>query len=472
MPAPPIVRRPHVAASGIVLLLAVAMLAPRDAADDRARAESAPTGIFKLDHLIFIVQENRSFDHYFGTFPGADGLPTVDGRPHACVPDPVLHRRSCVYHTHRDLQNAGPHNHRSAMVAVDGGRMDGFIRSLPATPRWCVDRTKPRCGGFVGPELQPDVMSYHTAREIPNYWAYARNFVLQDRMFAPTDSWTLPSHLFLVSGWSAACTDPLDAMTCTSNIGMKDRALVYRYGDPTPKYGWTDVTYLLATHDVSWAYYVAPGTCPFPPSCLGSAGRAGITRASKNPLAGFVDVWQDRQRRNIRPHTDYYAAAAAGTLPAVSWIMPADRTSEHPEAARVEPGMAYVTRLINAAMRGPDWDTTAIFLTWDDWGGFYDHVVPPEVDANGYGLRVPGITISPYAKTGFIDDQTLSFDAYLKLIEDRFLDGQRLDPATDGRPDPRPTVREAWSGLGDLRAEFDFTQAPRPPLILDPNPFK
>jgi len=121
-------------------------------------------------------------------------------------------------------------------------------------------------------------------------------------------------------------------------------------------------------------------------------------------------------------------------------------------------------------MRGPDWDTTAIFLTWDDWGGFYDHVVPPEVDGNGYGLRVPGILISPYARAGYVDDQTLSFDAYLKLIEDRFLGGQRLDPATDGRPDPRPTVREDVAILGDLSSEFDFGQPPRPPLILDPRP--
>jgi phospholipase C len=128
-----------------------------------------------------------------------------------------------------------------------------------------------------------------------------------------------------------------------------------------------------------------------------------------------------------------------------------------------------VTRLINAAMSGPDWDSTAIFLTWDDWGGFYDHVVPPHVDRNGYGLRVPGLVISPYAKEGSIDDTTLSFDSYLRLIEDRFLDGQRLDPRTDGRPDSRPTVRERLAG--DVTNAFDFHQAPRDPVILDPWPW-
>jgi phospholipase C len=133
--------------------------------------------------------------------------------------------------------------------------------------------------------------------------------------------------------------------------------------------------------------------------------------------------------------------------------------------------MAYVTRLINSAMRGPDWDSTAIFLTWDDWGGFYDHVPPTEVDKLGYGIRVPALVISPYARKGYVDHQTLSFDAYLKLIEDRFLGGERLDPDTLSRPDSRKVVREALDVLGDLAGSFDFTQEPRPPLILDPTPF-
>jgi phospholipase C len=122
-------------------------------------------------------------------------------------------------------------------------------------------------------------------------------------------------------------------------------------------------------------------------------------------------------------------------------------------------------------MRSPAWEETAIFLTWDDWGGFYDHVEPPRIDLNGYGIRVPGIMISPWAKAGSIDSQTLSFDAYLRLIEDLFLGGQRLDPATMSRPDSRPTVRENVPILGDLLNEFDFEQEPLAPLILDPTPF-
>ena len=121
-----------------------------------------------------------------------------------------------------------------------------------------------------------------------------------------------------------------------------------------------------------------------------------------------------------------------------------------------------MTSLINAVMQGPDWNSTAIFLAWDDWGGFYDHVTPPIVDINGYGIRVPGLVISPYAKKGVIDHQTLSFDAYVKFIEDVFLKGQRLDPDTDGRPDPRPSVRETMSILGDLLERLRFHAGPAP----------
>ena len=118
----------------------------------------------------------------------------------------------------------------------------------------------------------------------------------------------------------------------------------------------------------------------------------------------------------------------------------------------------------------PDWNSTAIFLTWDDWGGFYDHVPPPQVDQNGYGIRVPAIVISPYAKRGNIDHQTLSFDAFNKFIEDDFLGGQRLDPRNDGRPDPRPDVRENEPMLGDLVRDFDFNRRPSPPDPLPLNP--
>ena len=188
-----------------------------------------------------------------------------------------------------------------------------------------------------------------------------------------------------------------------------------------------------------------------------------------NPLPWFDTVRQDHQLRNIAPYERFLGAARSGNLRAVSWITPSQMVSEHPPAL-ISNGQAWVTSTINAVMRSPQWDSTAIFLTWDDWGGFYDHVAPPHVDENGYGLRVPGLVISPYARRGYIDHQVLSFDAYLKFIEDDFLRGARIDPKTDGRPDPRPDVREKARILGNLAADFDFTHPPRAPFLLPPRP--
>ena len=429
-----------------------------------------PEGIFKLDHLIFIVQENRSFDHYFGAYPGVDGFRFEGGEPADCVPDPILQKESCVYRTSAERYKGGPHNRHSAVTAINGGAMNGFVNALPPTGRWCAERSDPECAPFLGPELQPDVLSYVTRSTIPNYWAYADEYVLQDRMFAPTDGWTLPAHLFLVSGWSASCLNPRDPMSCVSNVDLKEDDERWQYGEE-PIYAWTDITWLLDRFDVPWAYYVAPGTCSFPPCEDDADEEAGKTPSAKNPLPGFATLEETGQQENIRDHHDFLRAAEKGTLPSVSWIVPGNAASEHPQSSKgISAGMAYVTRMVNAVMEGPAWDRSAIFLTWDDWGGFYDHVLPPLIDENGYGLRVPGLLISPYAKRGYIDSQMLTFDAYLKFIEDRFLGGQRLDPETDGRPDSRPTVREEVAILGDLALSFDFERPPREPLILDPTP--
>ena len=318
-------------------------------------------------------------------------------------------------------------------------------------------------------------MGYHDRREIPNYWAYADNYVLQDRMFESAASWSLPSHLYMVSGWSATCR-PGDPMSCVDALQGPQRLIVDENGTPImiPDYPWTDITYLLHRNNITWAYYLAEGDqpdcaddamfCPLQPQEV-------VVPQIWNPLPWFDTVRQNDQVKNVQAIDRYYAAARSGTLPQVVWITPNQTVSEHPPA-RVSVGQAFTTSIINAAMEGPDWNSTAIFVSWDDWGGFYDHVVPPRVDVNGYGIRVPGITISPYAKKGYIDHQTLSHDAYLKFIEDDFLNGSRLDPATDTRPDSRPTVRENVPILGNLVNDFDFSQEPRPPLVLPLYPKK
>ena len=422
-----------------------------------------------LKHLVFIVQENRSFDHYFGTFPGANGFPMRNGRPSVCVPDPIAHACVRPYHTSEQLQEGGPHAQRHSELDVNGGRMDGFVRTVVDSPLYCADhRDASRCRDYLGPQGQPDVMSYHTAKEIPNYWRYAKTFVLQDRMFAPADSWTLPAHLFLVSAWAARCSDAHDPMSCVSNLELVDQFHTMRSHEDVPIWAWTDITYLLWEQGIEWGYYVGDDTCFFDP-CPDQGQRRTVSQ--QNPLPWFTTIRETGQMDRIQDHAKFYKAAANGTLPSVSWVMPYNGVGEHPASgAPIWRGQAHVTHVVNALMKGPDWNETAVFLTWDDWGGFYDHVRPPRVDLNGYGIRVPGLLISPWARAGLIDSQTLSFDAYLKLIEDLFLDSERLNPATLSRPDSRPTVREKASILGDLLKEFDFGQEPLPPLILDPSP--
>jgi phospholipase C len=427
----------------------------------RSSASAAgDTGIHKITHVIVIMQENRSFDEYFGTYPGADGIPKG-----VCVPDPQ--RGSCQrpYHDPSDQNLGGPHRAQDATTDIDGGRMNGFVHAAEVARGSCAGASAHRC--TKGPI---DVMGWKNASDIPNYWAYAKNFVLQDHMFESVASWSAPSHLYIVSAWSAHCSRPGIASSCVSDIG--DNPDDDRASGKTPGYAWTDLTYLLHKHGISWRYYVAQGTQPDcddgAMTCAPKPQHVG-TPEIWNPLPDFVTVHQDGQLGNIQPVSSYFAAARSGRLPAVSWIVPNQQYSEHPPAL-VSDGQFWVTSLIDAAMRSPDWKSTAIFLAWDDWGGFYDHVKPPRVDGNGYGLRVPALVISPYARRGLVDHQTLSFDAYLKFIEDDFLGGQRLNPRTDGRPDPRPTVREALPGLGDLVKDFDFTQSPRPPLILPPRP--
>jgi phospholipase C len=441
----------------------------------KVNAFAVPPAIHKIKHVIMIMQENRSFDSYFGTYPGVDGITMKGGVPTVCVPNP---KGPCVrpYHDMSDRNGGGPHGLSDAIVDINGGKMDGFVLQRDRAATNCTNVYDPACSG-VGP---PDVMGYHTGAEIPNYWAYASNYVLQDHMFEPVKAWSLPDHLYSVSEWSARCKNQ-SPRSCVNNIvgpyGIQQFQSAVneelKTGKTSIDLAWTDITWLLFAHHVSWAYYVQKGSQP---DCENNSAltckpvaQSAATPGIWNPLPLFGDVQKDHQLNNIKPLGAYLDAAKAGTLPAVSWVVPSQTDGEHPPAS-VHQGQSYVTALINAAMKGPEWDSTAIFLTWDDWGGFYDNVVPPTVDVNGYGLRVPGLVISPYAKQGYIDHQILSSDAYLKFIEDDFLGSARLDPKTDGRPDPRPDVREDEKILGNLLGDFNFNQVPRQPMLLPTNP--
>jgi phospholipase C len=445
----------------------------RTIAVHRSGRSTTVSGIHKIRHVVIIMQENRSFDSFFGTYPGADGIPMKNGVPTVCNPEPITGRCQKPFHDRANRNDGGPHDNIDARKDIDRGRMDGFVRQAhEARARSCrLFINAPQCSRAPA---RPDVMGYHDSHEIPNYWAYARHFVLQDHMFESDASWSLPSHLYMVSAWSAHCTTTGDPTSCRPAV-QDPGSPPHTSQNPTdkvPDYAWTDITYLLHRYHVSWRYYVAKGNQP---DCADNQMFcAPVPQNSKtpgiwNPLPYFDTVRHDHQLADVAPLQDFYRAARSGQLPSVAWITPAQAVSDHPPAL-ITAGQAYVTGLINTIMRSKDWPSTAIFLAWDDWGGFYDHVKPPTVDAQGYGLRVPALVISPYARRAYIDHQTLSFDAYLKFIEDDFLDGARIDPRTDGRPDPRPDVRENARILGNLVHDFDFSQKPRPPLLLPLHP--
>ena len=337
-------------------------------------------GIMNIDHLIFVVQENRSFDHYFGTFPGADGLPrarTVTST--VCVPDPRpgaadgrTTTRTCTTRAARTTSAR-----RGSPFTV--GAMDGSIRALETIPTSCRFTREDACRRATpGPRGQPDVVGYHTSREIPNYWAYARTYGLQDHMFAPSDSWTLPSHLYLVSAWSATCPRPMDPMSCRSDLPSRGTTLpepphwIPADGTPRP-YAWADITWLLSNADVSWAYYVGRGTCVLPP-CLHASPEH---EPDPEPASRVPDREGHQLVREHQAARDVLRGGRSGNLPSVSWVMSSYGNSEHPPDS-ISNGQAWVTKVVNAVMSGPEeqWLHTAIFITWDDWGGFYDHVPP------------------------------------------------------------------------------------------------
>ena len=169
------------------------------------------SGIHKIRHVVIIMQENRSFDSYFGTYPGADGIPMQNGVPTVCVPDAAT--GSCVppFHDTQDVNAGGPHGNANALADINQGKMDGFVAQMATAKHRCQTKYNPACAN-PGP---PDVMGYHNGSDIPNYWSYAHNFVLQDHLFESTDSWSLPSHLYLVSAWSAICASTADPTCCS-----------------------------------------------------------------------------------------------------------------------------------------------------------------------------------------------------------------------------------------------------------------
>jgi phospholipase C len=321
-----------------------------------------------IDHIIFLVQENHSFDNYFGTYPGAEGLPAGLKLP--------MSRRSAVtvapfhFATPTSLTHDMSHAYDVCRQAMNSGKMDQFI---PA-------------------EKSVDTMGYYDGTDIPNYWAFAQHFTLCDQFFSSLPGPSLPNHLYIVAAQSGGVVE-----------NMND--------PPTGGFNFPTLVELLGSYQVSWKYYVGMNPQAF---------------HLWNPLAGFKTFMSSQALREHLVGTDqYFQDLRGGTLPAVSWIVPNREESDHPPAD-IQVGMWYVTDLVNALMKSPYWQNTALVLTWDDYGGFFDHVAPPAVDKYGLGPRVPAIIISPYARAGYVDHTPYEFCSVLRFIEEQ----HRLSPLT------------------------------------------
>jgi phospholipase C len=224
---------------GAVLVASALVTFPAQAG---VRSATPSAGLNKIKHVIVIMQENRSFDSYFGTFPGADGIPMKNGVATVCVPDAATSKCVKPYVDHADVSGGGPHGVGAFVADVHGGLMDGFQNAARNAPKGCGDPTDPVCANSA----TPDVMGYHTKGDIPNYWAYAKNFVLNDRMFEPNSSWSLPEHLFMLSEWSARCTQHDNSSTCVNAIQRPGLPPDFKrkgaQQQPNPIYAWTDLT--------------------------------------------------------------------------------------------------------------------------------------------------------------------------------------------------------------------------------------
>jgi phospholipase C len=272
------------------------------------------------------------------------------------------------------------------------------------------------------PDWVINTLSYYDWHEIPNYWEYARRYVLCDAFFSSLAGPSEPNHLYSVAAQSGGLVNNPPA-----NINGQDG--VYTF--PT-------MAELLQNSHVTWKYY---DERPNPRK-----------HSVWNPMPDFRQFQRSPELMSHLVGLDqFYQDAQSGKLPEVCWIVPTGVDSEHPPADSAR-GMRHVTDLVNAIMRSNAWRDSVIIITWDDYGGFYDHVAPPSVDQFGYGPRVPALVISPFARPGFICHTKLDFTSPLKLIEQRF----GLGPLAS-------RDKEA----NDMLDSFDFQQKPAPVDIIN-----
>jgi phospholipase C len=374
----------------------------------------------KIEHIVFIVKENRSFDNYFGTFPDAEGattgiISTGEEIPLGHSPDRMP----------RDLGHEWDDTH----LAIDDGKMDRFDLIT---------------GGNVGHDFLS--MSQLLASDIPNYWSYAEHFALGDHMFSSLAGPSFPNHLYTVAAQSGGVFTNPNALQwgCDAPVSATVGVMASN-GDTSrkaPCFELMTVADRLETAGISWRYY-APGR-----------GQAGYIWSTLDAIGHIRNssLWADR----VMSDDQFLEDASNGALPSVSWLVPDFGVSDHPGRPSLGRGSIcegenWTVQHINAIMQGGNWPSTAIVLVWDDFGGFYDHVPPPTVDTYGLGPRVPLIVLSPYVKEGTVSHTVYESGSVLQLIENRY---------------KLKALAKRDVEAHSLLDMFDFTQVPAPPLVL------
>jgi phospholipase C len=387
-----------------------------------------------ISHVVLIVQENRSFNNLFATFPGADGttqglMKTASGDVQVPLTESKL-SEGCDF----------GHGYQGFLRSYDGGKMDGF--GLNGN----------KCSGNHTAAYQ-----YVNPAEILPYWTMAEQYVLADQMFQTQGSGSFTAHQDLIAGATIINAEKTKSLvdyptaspwgcdappgTLTDLLNYKNSQLELRHDKgPFPCMTYATMRDLLDAKSVSWKYYSPP--------VVGGTGAIwnafdAIKAVRYGPEWGVNVTDSD---------TQIFSDITANQLPAVSWVIPDRQNSDHP-ASGSDTGPSWVASLVNAIGESSYWDSTAIVIVWDDWGGFYDNVPPPFLDNwGGLGFRVPMIVVSPYAREtsptqlGYISHTQYEFGSILRFIEDTFSLG-RL-----GTTDQRAT------SMADC---FDFSQAPR-----------
>ena len=394
------------------LIAALAAAAAVSAAPAGAAAASPPRPATPIKHLVLLMQANHSFDNYFGTYPGADGIPKGTCQP-ISLSRPAA---GCVRPFHLGGRPVPDLDHPIDVFRrqLNGGRMNGFVAAYRQ----------------VGAGTHQSVMGYYDERDLPFSWAVARRYVLFDRFFTSASAGTLANHMFWMTG----------------RRGTNDQ-------DQIPPNGFGNLPTIfdrLQAAGVSWRVYVEnydPGVT--------YRNRSGprSSQPSTVPLLAFDRFIDDKRLfGNIVGLDQYYDDLRNGTLPAVSYIV-TSASSERPPGS-VTAGQQLVRTLVEALISSRSWRTSAFMWTYDDWGGWFDHIKPPQVDRYGYGFRVPALLVSPFARRGRVDHTTLDFTSMLKFIEHNW----HLKPLA---------LRDARAK--DFLGAFDFSHGPRPAELL-PSP--